>query len=101
MKLQFNCENQNKKLMHLLHNRQLTVTYQENMLVHEIWGTAHSVSAEAHLFKNSMYSACLMSPVLIMMVWKHCRSMAHNFTLVRAEEQIQRRINWGNVFTYY
>lgn len=40
--------------------------------------------AVSHLFRKSMYSACLMSPVLIMMVWKHCRSMAHSFTWVRA-----------------
>lgn len=37
-----------------------------------------------YLFRNSIYSVCLIKPVLIMIVWKHCRSMAHNFTFVRA-----------------
>ena len=32
-----------------------------------------------------MYSVCFMSPVLIIIVWKHCRSMAHSLTFVRAE----------------
>lgn len=44
-----------------------------------------------HLLRNSMYSVCLMRPVLIMMVWKHCRSIAHSFTLVRAGEREQER----------
>lgn len=41
----------------------------------------------SYLFKNSIYSVCLMSPVLIMIVWKHCRSMAQSFTFTRAEEE--------------
>ena len=42
------------------------------------------ITPDPHLFRNSMYSVCLMRPVLIMIVWKHCRSMAHSFTFVRA-----------------
>lgn len=60
----------------------------------------------AHLFNKSMYSACLISPVLIMMVWKHCLSMAHNFTPVTAEKYIRNiqhqfnflRIPFINIF---
>lgn len=37
-----------------------------------------------NLLRKSVYSACLMSPVLIMMVWKHWRSMAHNLQSVAA-----------------
>lgn len=51
-----------------------------------------------HLFRNSIYSLCLMRPVLIMMVWKHCRSMAHSFTLVRAGINI--RIHMSNAMNY-
>ena len=31
-----------------------------------------------HLLRKSVYSACRIRPVRIMMVWKHCRSIAHN-----------------------
>lgn len=55
----------------------------------------------AHLFRNSMYSVCLMRPVLIMIVWKHCRSMAHSLTFVRAgKEEYTRLATWREtVFT--
>lgn len=36
------------------------------------------------LFKKSVYSACLDNPVLIIIVWKHCRSIAHNWQSVAA-----------------
>lgn len=45
------------------------------------------LTADTHLLRNSIYSVCLMRPVLIMMVWKHWRSMAHSFTLVRAAKK--------------
>lgn len=52
------------------------------------WGhlsvIVEQITPDPHLFRNSMYSVCLMRPVLIMIVWKHCRSMAHSFTFVRA-----------------
>lgn len=37
-----------------------------------------------YLRKNSVYSACRMRPVRIMIVWKHCRSIAHNLQSVLA-----------------
>lgn len=60
-------------------------------------GTHFHDETAAHLFNNSMYSACLMSPVLIMIVWKHCLSMAHNFTLVTAETHQKTRHQFVNV----
>lgn len=39
---------------------------------------------ETHLLRKSVYSACRMSPVLIMMVWKHWRSMAQRRQSVAA-----------------
>lgn len=37
-----------------------------------------------NLLRKSLYSACLMRPVLIIIVWKHCRSIAHNLQSVAA-----------------
>lgn len=43
-----------------------------------------SINKKAYLLRKSVYSACLISPVLIMMVWKHCRSMAQSRQSVAA-----------------
>lgn len=45
------------------------------------------MTAVAHLLRKSVYSVCLIRPVLIIMVWKHCRSMAHNLQSVAAEKK--------------
>lgn len=37
-----------------------------------------------YLFKKSVYSACRIRPVHIIIVWKHCRSIAHNLQSVTA-----------------
>lgn len=37
-----------------------------------------------YLRRKSMYWECLMTPLLIMMVWKFCRSMAHSLMSVSA-----------------
>ena len=42
------------------------------------------VTEQHYLLRKVVCSACLMSPVLIMMVWKTCRSMAHSLQSVAA-----------------
>jgi len=37
-----------------------------------------------HLLRKSVYSACRIRPERIMIVWKHCRSMAHSLQSVAA-----------------
>lgn len=37
-----------------------------------------------YLLRKSVYSVCLIRPVLIMIVWKHCRSIAHSLQSVTA-----------------
>lgn len=46
-----------------------------------------------YLFKNSIYSVCLMRPVLIIIVWKHCRSIAQSFTFTRAGKKTRQGEN--------
>lgn len=48
--------------------------------------TVNAIKADFHTYlrKNSVYSACRMRPVRIMIVWKHCRSIAHSLQSVLA-----------------
>ena len=39
---------------------------------------------KTHLLRKSVYSACRIRPVRIIIVWKHCRSIAHNLQSVIA-----------------
>lgn len=71
-------------LIHSLHIRSKTCSGSSPVIVKQ-YGVL------PHLFRNSMYSVCLMSPVLIMIVWKHCRSMAHSFTFVKAGDKKKRQ----------
>lgn len=57
----------------------------------------------AHLFRKSVYSAWRMRPVRIMIVWKHCRSMAQSlqsFTavIVAVRWQLYRMANSPSTF---
>jgi len=44
-------------------------------------------SPKSYLLRKSVYSVCLMRPVLIIIVWKHCRSIAHSLQSVAAKER--------------
>jgi hypothetical protein len=49
------------------------------------------ISCCAYLLRKSVYSAWRIIPVLIIMAWKHCRSMAHSLqSLAAANNDCQR-----------
>lgn len=48
------------------------------------WVPTRVTTHSTHLLRKSVYSACRMRPVRIIMVWKHWRSMAHSLQSVAA-----------------
>lgn len=61
-------------------------TCESSSCAEEVQTEAGEHMRELHLRRKSVYWECLMRPVLIMMVWKPCRSIAHSLMSVRAAD---------------
>ncbi len=61
-------------------------TCESSSCAEEVQTKAGEHMRELHLRRKSVYWECLMRPVLIMMVWKPCRSIAHSLMSVRAAD---------------